>query len=358
MTSRAVAVVIAAVTVFGTLFAGTPPAWALALGGVVQAGTAKIMYRGSRMLDVIQATPQVVIKWQSFSIGAGETVSFIGPSARAAVLNLVTGTNPSIILGQLTANGQVFTVNPSGVLYGDETAVTVGGLVTTTATISSQDFMAGGNLVFSPGSNLGATIVNHGEISLSRGGLLAFVAPGVENSGEMQAPLGSVALGSADAFTLEPKGNPLIQLVDDNFVAPSLVDPEGEPLDSLVSNSGAIRANGGNVLLAASTAQPILGSSIDMSGVIRAKTANLQPGEIIVSAGPGLAIVSGTLDASGANTGEHGGNVEMLGNAIQLTAGCLIDMAGNAGGGIAGIGTTLARAEGARRQTTSRCPIP
>ena len=45
-------------------------------------------------------------------------------------------------------------------------------------------------------------------------------------------------------------------------------------------------------------------------------------------------------------------------NAIQLTAGCLIDMAGNAGGGIAGIGTTLARAEGARRQTTSRCPIP
>ncbi len=304
------------------------------------------MYRGPHMLNVVQATPQVVIKWQSFSIGANETVSFSGPSASAAVLNLVTGTNPSIILGQLTANGQVFTVNLNGVLYGERTTVTVSGLVTTTATISSQNFMAGGSLVFSPGSNLGATIVNHGEISLSKGGLLAFVAPGVENSGVIRAPLGSVALGSADAFTLDPNGTPLIQLVDDNFVAPSLVDPEGELLGSLVSNSGAIRATGGDVLLAASTVQPIVSSSIDMSGVTRARTANLQPGEIVVDAGPGPAIVSGTLDASGVNTGEHGGDVEVLGNSTELAAGSLIDLAGDAGGGIAAIGTTLARAEG------------
>ncbi|MGH7932373.1 MAG: hypothetical protein ACREQN_04300 [Candidatus Binataceae bacterium] len=101
--------------------------------------------------------------------------------------------------------------------------------------------MAGGNLVFSPGSNLGATIVNHGDISVSKGGLLAFVAPGVENTGVIRAPLGSVALGSGDAFTLDPNGNPLIQLVDDNFISPSLVDAEGQPLDSLVSNSGVIR---------------------------------------------------------------------------------------------------------------------
>jgi hypothetical protein len=222
----------------------------------------------------------------------------------------------------------------------------VGGLVTTTATISSQNFMAGGNLAFSAGSNLGATIVNHGEISVAKGGLLAFVAPGVENSGVIRAPLGSVALGSADAFTLDPTVDPLIQLVDDNFVAPSLVDPKGEPLDSLVSNSGAIRAKGGIVLLAASTTQPIVSSSIDVSGVTRARTANLQPGEIVVDAGPGPAIVSGTLDASGVNTGEHGGNVEVLGNSTELAAGSLIDLAGDAGGGIAAIGTTLARAKG------------
>jgi filamentous hemagglutinin family protein len=322
------------------------PAWALPRGGVVQAGKAKIMDGGPYMLNVVQATPRVVIKWQSFSIGPNETVNFSGPSASAAALNLITGTSPSIILGQLTANGQVFTVNLNGVLYGENATLTVGGLVTTTAIISNQNFMAGGNLVFSPGSNLGATIVNHGNISLSKGGPLAFVAPGVENSGVIRAPLGSVALGSADAFKLDSNGNPLIQLVDDNFVAPSLVDPEGQPLDSLVSNSGAIRAEGGNVLLAASTVQPIVSSSISMSGLTRARTANLQPGEIVISAGPGLAIVSGTLDASGVNTGEFGGGVEVVGNSTQLAAGSLIDLSGDAGGGAAGIGTTLARAKG------------
>ncbi len=304
------------------------------------------MYRGPHMLNVVQTTPQAVINWQSFSIGANETVNFSGPSAGAAVLNLVSGTNPSIILGQLTANGQVFTVNLNGVLYGAESVVTVGGLVTTTATISSENFMAGGSLAFSAGSNLGATIVSRGEISVAKGGLLAIVAPGVENSGVIQAPLGSVALGSADAFTLDPNGNPLIQLVEDNFVAPGLVGPEGRPLGSLVSNSGAIRARGGIVLLAASTAQPIVSSSIDVSGVTRARTANLQPGEIVVDAGPGPAIVSGTLDASGVNTGEAGGEVEVLGNSTELVAGSLIDLAGGAGGGIAAIGTTLARAKG------------
>ena len=281
ITSRAVAFAIATAAVVGAT-----PAWALPKGGVVEAGTAKITYRGPHTLNVVQTTPQAVINWKSFSIGANERVSFNGPSAGAAVLNLVSGTNPSIILGQLTANGQVFTVNLNGVLYGEESAVTVGGLVTTTATISSENFMAGGNLAFSAGSNLGATIVNHGEISVAKGGLLAFVAPGVENSGVIRAPLGSVALGSADAFTLDPTVDPLIQLVDDNFVAPSLVDPKGEPLDSLVSNSGAIRAKGGIVLLAASTTQPIVSSSIDVSGVTRARTANLQPGEIVVDAGP------------------------------------------------------------------------
>jgi filamentous hemagglutinin family protein len=329
-----------------TAVLGVAPASALPQGGVVQAGAATIKQRGPNVLDIVQSTPQVVINWLSFSIEANERVNFSGPSASAAALNLITGTNSSVIRGQLTADGQVFTVNLNGVLYGKEAAVTVGGLVTTTAIISTQNFMAGGNLVFSPGSNLGARIVNHGDISVSKGGLLAFVAPGVENSGVIQAPLGSVALGSADAFTLDPNGNPLIALVDDNFTSPSLIDAEGQPLDSLVSNSGAIRAIGGSVLLAASTVQPIVSSSIDMSGVTRAKTANSQPGQMVVSAGPGLAIVSGTLDASGVNTGEHGGNVEVLGNSTQLAAGSLIDLSGDSGGGIAAIGTTLARAKG------------
>ncbi len=329
---------------------GAAPSWALPQGGVVQAGAATIVHRGPNVLRIIQSTPQVVIEWQSFSIAANETVIFSGPSASAAALNLVTETDPSLIRGMVAANGQVFTVNPNGVLYGKEADVEVGGLVTTTATISSQNFIAGfmpgGSLVFNPGTNPDASVVNRGAISLSNGGLLAFVAPGVENTGVILAPRSRVALGSADAFTLVPNGNPPIQLGADSYTSTSLVDAKGQPLSSLVSNSGAIRVDGGSVLLAASTVQEIVASSINMSGVIRAKTAKSQPGEIILSAGSGPAIVSGTLDASGVNPGQQGGNVEVLGNLTQLAAGSLIDVSGDAGGGIAAIGTTLARAAG------------
>lgn len=336
----------AAVAIAVTVALSAAPSWALPKGGTVQAGTATIVRLGTNRLKIIQSTPQVVIQWQSFSIAANETVIFSGPSPSAAALNLVTGSAPSVIRGQLTANGQVFTVNPSGVLYGTTADVDVGGLVATSAVISSQNFMAGGNLIFDPGTDTRATVVNRGDISVSNGGPLAFVSPGVENSGVIQAPLGSVILGSGDAFTFYPNGNPLIQLAVDSFTSGSLVDADGRPLTSLVSNSGAIRANGGNVLLAASTAQAIVSSSINMSGVIRAKSVNNEQGEIIVSAGPGLAIVSGTLDASGPNAGELGGNVEVLGNPTQIAPECLIDLSGYAGGGTAGIGTTLARAEG------------
>jgi filamentous hemagglutinin family protein len=340
-TLRAVALAMAIAVVLCAV-----PAWALPEGGVVQAGEATIVHLGPKALIIIQSTPQVVIEWESFSIGANETVIFGGPSASAAALNLVTGANPSVIRGLIAAKGQVFTVNPSGVFYEKEADVEVGGLVTTTAIISSQDFMAGGNLPFSPGNDSGATIVNHGTISVSKGGFLAFVAPGVENLGMIQAPGGSVALGSGDAFTFEANGNPLIQLAADNFISTTLVDAEGQPRSSLVSNSGAIRADGGGVLLAASTMQEIVASSINVSGETRARTANRQPGQIIVCAGPGPVIVSGMLDVSGMIADDQGGNVEVLGNSVQLAAGSLINLSGNAGGGVAAIGTSLARAAG------------
>ena len=71
----------------------------------------------------------------SFSIGAGELARFVQPSAASAILNRVTGGDPSSILGQLQSNGRVFLVNPSGIVFGPGAVIDAAGLVASTLNI-------------------------------------------------------------------------------------------------------------------------------------------------------------------------------------------------------------------------------
>ena len=64
----------------------------------------------------ITNSPNAIINWQSFSIGANEITRFVQGSASSAVLNRVAGPDPSSILGALQSNGRVFLINPSEVL--------------------------------------------------------------------------------------------------------------------------------------------------------------------------------------------------------------------------------------------------
>jgi filamentous hemagglutinin family protein len=83
--------------------------------GIVKAGAASIASAGSTT-TVTQTTDRAVIDWQSFNISAGESVRFDQPSAQSAVLNRVTGAQLSSLQGSLTANGQLYLVNPNGIL--------------------------------------------------------------------------------------------------------------------------------------------------------------------------------------------------------------------------------------------------
>ena len=86
-------------------------------GGEVVAGAATITQEAGAT-QITQTTPNAVIDWQGFSLHHGGLVTFDQPSADAAVLNRVTGAAPSRIDGTLSANGQVFFINPNGVLVG------------------------------------------------------------------------------------------------------------------------------------------------------------------------------------------------------------------------------------------------
>ena len=119
-----------------------PPALAAPTDGQVVAGAASISQAGNTT-TINQSSQNLAINWQDFSIAANEAVRFNQPNSASIVLNRVIGQSNSQIFGAMSANGQVFILNPNGVLFGAGSQVNVGGLVASTLSLSNDDFLAG-----------------------------------------------------------------------------------------------------------------------------------------------------------------------------------------------------------------------
>jgi filamentous hemagglutinin family protein len=317
-------------------------------GASVVGGSATVQGQGTANVVVNQTSNSAIINWNTFNIGAGETTRINMPSASSTELDRVTGgLGPSQILGSLSSNGQVFLVNPDGILFGAGSRVNVGGLLATTNNISNSNFMAG-NYSFSIPGMPNASIVNAGSITAQTGGFAALVAPGVRNTGTITAKLGTVALASGNTFTLDLYGDNLITLGVNDSIASQVIDVStGQPLSSLVSNAGTLKANGGTVVLTAVAARQVVDSVISNTGVIEANTIGTHKGMIVLagataantptSAPTQTVKVSGTLSAAGKRKGTKGGTVVVTGGNVQIN-GATINASGQAGGGTVLIG--------------------
>ncbi|MFT3720437.1 YDG domain-containing protein [Pseudorhodoferax sp.] len=299
-----------------TALAAGPAATALPTGGQVTAGSAAIAQQGSAM-TVTQGSQRAAINWQGFSIGKDASVRFQQPNAQAVVLNRVTGAQASVIDGALQANGQVFVLNPNGVLFGKGARVDTAGLVASTRGLSDADFMAG-KTTFS-GSGAGS-VVNEGTLNAADGGYVALIGQQVRNDGVISAKLGHVALAAGNQVTLNFNGSTLVG-----------VTIEQGALDSLVANGGAILADGGEVLLTAKAAEGLLDGMVNHSGEIRARSIAEHEGKIVLLGDMerGTTTVSGTLDASapdGAN-GVNGGFIETSAAKVKVADGARITTA-------------------------------
>jgi filamentous hemagglutinin family protein len=292
-------------------------------GGVVTSGSASIT-SGTSSTTIKQSTQNAAINWQSFNIASGESVRFVQPNSNSVTLNRVLGSDPSSILGSLSANGKVFLVNPNGVLFGQGASVNVGGLVASTLNVTDSDFMAG-SYKFA-GSGNGA-VVNQGSINAD-GGYVALLGANVANNGVISARLGSVALAAGNAMTLDVAGDGLLNVAVNQGV-----------VNALVQNGGLIQADGGQVLLTARSAASLLQSAVNNTGVIQAQTLQNHKGVIKLMGDmqSGTVNVGGKLDVSGAAMGQTGGNVTVTGHHVGLFSGH-IDASGDAGGGTVLIG--------------------
>ena len=278
-------------------------AWAGALptSGQVVAGNGAISQSGNTM-TINQSSGKMAIDWQSFSIGQGNTVNFVQPSASSVALNRVLGSDVSVIQGALNANGQVFVINPNGVLFSPTAQVNVGGLVASTLGISNTDFLAGKYSFAGHSSN---AIINQGNITAANGGTIALIAAKITNDGNLTATGGNVLLGAGSKVTLDMGG-------------PVKLAIENDTLETLIQNGGAIRADGGTIWLTSQAASTLASSVINNTGLIEAQTlATGEKGEIVLYAHGGQAHIGGTLDAS-APHGGNGGFIETSGTKVSF----------------------------------------
>ena len=293
---------------------------------VIAAGDINITSALGQM-QINQASQSGIINWQSFSIGRDASVNFQQPSANAITLNRVTGGSPSSILGQMSANGNIFLVNPSGVLFGRGSMVDVGLIVASVSDITDQNFLSG-HYEFTRNSD--QPITNQGSI---KGEAVALIGPDVRNEGTIVATLGDVALVSGRKVTVALDSNRKLSIaVDESSLA------------AYIENSGDIRAESGTVILKARSSQDLVDQTINMpqsanafvteNGVVRlvSTTGQIKAKTVVVDAGSGGASFSnGSIDVTSLQ--DVGGQITLTGKEVTLGSLSRLKAQGLNGGG-------------------------
>lgn len=300
--------------------------YAMPTGGQIQSGQGSIAQNGKNM-TVTQNSGKMAVDWTQFNIARDEAVKFAQPGRDAVALNRITGGQKSVIDGALSANGNLFLVNPNGVVFGKTSTVDVGSLVASTAQLNDsfmKNFASStANLNLTIGDGNSSAILNEGSIT-AQGGLVALHAAQVENTGTISNAGGQVALAAAKQLTLSPDSDGKLNYAVD-----------GELAQAKALNSGRIQADGGYVVMTAKSADDVLGTVVNNTGTIEARTLRKdEKGQILLDGGQsGQVEVSGTLDASGTDEGQSAGSIKVIGQKTLIHDNTSLLAKGNVDGG-------------------------
>ncbi len=283
------------------------PVHALPAGQSVVAGSATFVQPDAATLN-ITTSDKVIINYDSFDIAQPEHVQFFQPNSSSVALNRVTNSmNPTSILGSLSANGRIFVINPNGIMFGADSQINTNSFMASTLDIANDDFLSGRyEFNLGPGGETSA-IINRGRIQVADDGFVGLIAPRITNDGQIVATNGKIVLASAEKVVLDFDGDGLINYALD-----------GKVQDALITNTGTISADGGDILLGVNAAKDVVESVVNNGGLIEAGSIVSDGGVIrLVSLGDGQIENSGELNVSAIEDGADGGDITVAADYIQ-----------------------------------------
>ena len=287
----------------------------------VSSGQATATQTGNQ-LTINQTTNQATLNWKSFNISSDGKVQFVQPNTGSVALNRIYDQSPSSILGQLSANGQIYLINPNGFLFGNGAKVNTAGIIASSLQISDENFATGllaPSLLakISQTSNInqsaalsstdgtdtaqyaaGDVTVEAGAQISSPGGRILLAAPKVQNAGTLSAPDGQVILAAGQEVFLQASGDPALRgLVVE-------VNQGGKAWNQLL---GQISADRGNISL--------IGALVNQDGRLSATTSVSANGSVRLEAGDTVNVT--TSGASPVISATKGGTLQ-LGTTSQI----------------------------------------
>jgi trimeric autotransporter adhesin len=292
-------------------------AFANPTGMTVGAGSASLQKIGSQLNVTVSQT--AILNWNSFNIRAGETTTFLQPSANSIVFNEIGGANPSKIFGNLNANGTVILANANGFYFGPNSMISVGGSFIATTAPLAPDFGAGSAWQFTGMPPL-ASIVNYGQIKVGTGKSLYLIAEQIKNQGELAAPGGDVGLYAGESVLVSERP-------DGRGLSATMQVPRGS-----VNNFGQITASAGTIALQAQV--------VNQNGILQADSVQNHNGVIELVASDSLTLGADSqilARGDGSAAGSSGGRVTLKsGNNFSDSAGSQVITIGGAHGGSGG----------------------
>ena len=237
------------------------------------------------------------LNWAKFNIGSNASVTFRQPDASSRVLNRIWDNDPSVIMGRLEANGEVYLINQNGILFGNGAQVNVGGLLASALNLS--DSMAsqllnsglpavkGDRLEFAwdgsaAGFNAGFVTLDAGaKVTTPAGGRVLLIAPKTTEN------LGLIEGGGGAEAILAAGGKVILTAPDDPNLRGLLVETKSftgkdslgnnVSLDGSATNKGTIDSGSGGVVTLAALA-------VNQKGMVKAsKAVNLNGTTMLVS---------------------------------------------------------------------------
>jgi len=273
------------------------------LNGTPNGGTPVV---SGTTMTITTGVNRSIYNWNTFDIANGYTVNYVQPGTSSISLNRVGG-GVSQIFGSLTSNGQVFLINPNGIIFGSGSSVNVQGIVASTMDTDTDAFLNESNkaFTFNSSNSTGYVTVESGAQINSH--YAALLAPTVLNEGLISTTI--MNAGELDPSVVLAAGGSVTLTLDDAQSSLVGVNVTAGDFATLVQNRGAVVADNGAVYMSAKSLNDFAASVINQGpatlynqeqlvalsdGVIgiRAKTVSIE-----ASSGTGTANVNLAIDS-------------------------------------------------------------